>query len=859
MKSIKFTIAVVMVMIANSLSAQEFDKKHLLYRITSAENKTVELLGFEKKPREDLIIPEEVSYKGDKYAITGISEKAFNGCEVLKRVVGPTIQIIKESAFEGCANLSSVTFSDQLKEVEKRAFYSCTTLSEVSLGNNVLKIGDEAFRYCEQLENLSFGSSLQSLGIGIMADTKVSNLVLPNSLTKLVHHAFQNCKSLASVTFGEGLKEIENNAFVRTPLTSVTLPNSLEIIGERAFAECANLQMVTFGSSLKEIGYSAFTGTKLSTLTLPNSLLRIDHDAFNGLPLQSVTFGNSLKSIGDNAFANTSIASLSFPNSLESIGKETFTMCKNLKSISFGEGLKDIGEKAFAGCSLLSADISEISCDIADNAFEGCMNIINTDYSLESLANYIINKKITGIGNDIEYDFNGHSHLVYNGFEGGFTEVKYILGNEDRCDIINKKGKVIGHSGSVVSEGLAMIKTDDGLGFVLKNTNGKVLTKNVYSGFYNKFWTNGLLCVKRNQKYGYIDKTGKEVVPCKYDSCEHFNWFREGMAIVCKRGREEKFGYINDSGKEVIPCIYDMAQPFIGGMAYVLKYENDSKNFMCIDKNGNKVNIPEPDGLFGSFSDGFALYRNDDKYGYINLKNERITPCIYDYAESFNGDYAIVEKGGKKGLIDKTGKEFVPCVYDKINRFYADMALVTKDGKQGFIDKTGKLVIPCVYNIDTYSNINFGNDFIVLGVPGKYTILDKAGKEYGPLDYDYIYDFCEGIAFVVRGNDNSSMLRLFDGTEKYGIIDGTGKEITPCIYEQQGYYGQPPGQYYDIQEGIIPAKLNGKMGYIDKSGKTIIPFVYDKANSFSEGLAIVEKDGKIGFIDKTGKSTFDYK
>lgn len=845
MKSIKFTIAVVMVMIANSLSAQEFDKKHLLYRITSAENKTVELLGFEKKPSEDLIIPEEVSYKGDKYAITGISEKAFNGCEVLKRVVGPTIQIIKESAFEGCANLSSVTFSGQLKEVGKRAFYSCTTLSEVSLGNNVLKIGDEAFRYCEQLENLSLGGSLQSIGVGIIADTKVSNLVLPNSLTKLVHHAFQNCKSLASVTFGEGLKEIENNAFVRTPLTSVTLPNSLEKVGERAFAECANLQTVTFGTSLKEIGYSAFMGTKLSTLTLPNSLLRIDHDAFEGLPLQSVTFGNSLKSIGDNAFANTSIASLSFPNSLESIGKETFTMCKNLKSISFGEGLKDIGEKAFAGCSLLSADISEISCDIADNAFEGCMNIINTDYSLVSLANYIISKKITGIGNDIEYDFNGNSHQVYNGFEGGFTEVKYILGNEDRCDIINKKGKVIGHSGSVVSEGLAMIKTDDGLGFVLKNTNGKVLTKNVYSGFYNKFWTNGLLCVKRNQKYGYIDKTGKEVVPCKYDSCEHFNWFREGMAIVCKRGREEKFGYIDDSGKEIIPCIYDMAQPFIGGMAYVLKYEKDSKNFMYIDKNGNKVNIP--DGIIGSFSsDGLALCKNDDKYGYINLKNERITPCIYDDAESFKGDFAMVERGGKKGLIDKTGKEFVPCVYDKINHFYDDMALVTKDGKQGFIDKTGKLVIPCIYSIDTYTNRKFCSGFFVYGTNGKYSIWDKTGKVYGPLDYLYVYDYCEGISFVVQGDDN-----FVDGTEKFGIIDGTGKEITPCIYDQLG-------QYHDIQEGLIPAKMNGKMGYIDKSGKTIIPFVYDKANSFSEGLAIVEKDGKIGFIDKTGKSTFDY-
>ena len=63
MKNIKIAIAFLAIMIVYPVFAQDFDKKHLLYRITSAENKTVELLGFEKKPSEDLIIPEEVSYK----------------------------------------------------------------------------------------------------------------------------------------------------------------------------------------------------------------------------------------------------------------------------------------------------------------------------------------------------------------------------------------------------------------------------------------------------------------------------------------------------------------------------------------------------------------------------------------------------------------------------------------------------------------------------------------------------------------------------------------------------------------------------------------------------------------------------
>ena len=60
-----------------------------------------------------------------------------------------------------------------------------------------------------------------------------------------------------------------------------------------------------------------------------------------------------------------------------------------------------------------------------------------------------------------------------------------------------------------------------------------------------------LYVVCREDKYGYIDKTGREVIPCKYDDA---NVFSEGLAKVKKSGKR---GFIDKTGREVVPFIYD--------------------------------------------------------------------------------------------------------------------------------------------------------------------------------------------------------------------------------------------------------------------------------------------------------------
>ena len=62
---------------------------------------------------------------------------------------------------------------------------------------------------------------------------------------------------------------------------------------------------------------------------------------------------------------------------------------------------------------------------------------------------------------------------------------------------------------------------------------------------------NGFAEVMINGKWGFIDESGKEVVPLIYDYIESFeNGFAEVMI-------NDKWGFIDESGKEVVPLIYD--------------------------------------------------------------------------------------------------------------------------------------------------------------------------------------------------------------------------------------------------------------------------------------------------------------
>jgi hypothetical protein len=85
-------------------------------------------------------------------------------------------------------------------------------------------------------------------------------------------------------------------------------------------------------------------------------------------------------------------------------------------------------------------------------------------------------------------------------------------------------------------------------------------------------------------KWGLIDKTGKEIVPPKYDNA---GGFKEGLAKVKLNG---KWGFIDKTGKVIVPPKYDDAWSFSEGLAKVKL--NGKWGF--IDKTGKEIVIVFP-------------------------------------------------------------------------------------------------------------------------------------------------------------------------------------------------------------------------------------------------------------------------
>ena len=157
----------------------------------------------------------------------------------------------------------------------------------------------------------------------------------------------------------------------------------------------------------------------------------------------------------------------------------------------------------------------------------------------------------------------------------------------------------------------------------LKDENGKVVIEPKYIIVRGQF-SEGLIKVSGlDKKWGYIDKTGKEVIPLKYD---FVIGFKDGLTLVKLDG---KSGYIDKNGKEVIPVKYDDVNYFSGGLARI-----------------------ELDG----------------KYGYTDKTGKEVIPLKYDGAGDFSEGLAGVELDGKWWYIDKTGKEVIPPQFLKLIR-----------------------------------------------------------------------------------------------------------------------------------------------------------------------------------------------
>ena len=252
-----------------------------------------------------------------------------------------------------------------------------------------------------------------------------------------------------------------------------------------------------------------------------------------------------------------------------------------------------------------------------------------------------------------------------------------------------------------------------------------------------------------NGKWGFVDETGKEMIPFKYENAGRFS---EGLARVEYNSR---WGFINKAGNAVISLKYYAAGDFSEGLARVNSYNR----YGFIDMTGKKV-IPFKYYNAGDFSEGLARVKFKGRWGFINKTGNTVISFNYEEVGSFSEGLARVKLNGKWGFIDKTGKEIIPAKYDEVGQFSEGLVRVNLSNKWGFFDKTGKDVIPAKY--DAVGQFSEGLARVKLN--GKWGFIDKTGKEIIPTKYDEVGQFSEGLVRVKLNG-------------KWGFIDKTGKEV----------------------------------------------------------------------------------
>ena len=185
----------------------------------------------------------------------------------------------------------------------------------------------------------------------------------------------------------------------------------------------------------------------------------------------------------------------------------------------FSEGLARVGQSSrYYFIDKLGNIVIDLRCDIIKSLMKNCGEV--GDFH-EGLAWF--------------EDFSDHSD-------------KY-----GKRGYIDKTGKIIIEPSNTkafdFSEELARVEKWVGTGEPLRryiNKTGKIIIdlKSDFTDSGN--FSEGLTFVRRNGKYGYIDKTGKIVIK------PQFEWpsdFSEGFAYIKKNG---KYGFINKSGKILI-------------------------------------------------------------------------------------------------------------------------------------------------------------------------------------------------------------------------------------------------------------------------------------------------------------------
>lgn len=429
----------------------------------------------------ELTIPRNVTELGDIYGCSNLktlyinakrltSGSAPGGGNLEKLVFGDGVEVIPSGFCDGFYNLSTIIFSNTIREIGNYAFTDTKWLKSQSEG--IVYAGKVALCVKGTVpDEVTIKSG--TLGIAdcfLEKKTNVTKVVIPTSCTHIGSSAFKGCTGLTcdipihdkmlyigagafsgcagltgTLSIPSGLTTIEEAVFEGcSGLTgSITIPASVTTIGEYAFSGCAGLSggTLTIPAGITSIGLNAFFGcaftalyydaeqckcagafgTDITTLTFGEHVRTIPR-GFGGLKIRSVVVPEWIEKVEASALNSDYLQSVNWNAINCKVLGAPFYGCENLTEFKFGDKVKTIGYGLLSSLKHLSSvDIPNSVDTIYQYAFAGCTGL--TSITIPSNLKVIDGKAFEDCTSLTTVYWNAKKTEVYT----LYTEIGYLF------------------------------------------------------------------------------------------------------------------------------------------------------------------------------------------------------------------------------------------------------------------------------------------------------------------------------------------------------------------------------------------------------------------------------------------------
>jgi hypothetical protein len=364
----------------------------------------------------------------------------------------------------------------------------------------------------------------------------------------------------------------------------------------------------------------------------------------------------------------------------------------------------------------------------------------------------------------------------------------------------NEISKFIYRNARKFSEGLAAVNVGGKWGYI--DTTGNMILNPEFIDAYD--FGDGWAYVRQNHKYGFINSSGNMMLEFKSETPAKFT---HGVAWVRVKN---KFGLINKSGKWIIRPRYTSAMPFDENGFYSIV--GKGRRVGIVDYTGKVIVPVKNDKIIKLSSDAMAIFSDNNKYGFLNEKCEKIVSPKYSAACNFHDGYALVENENYYTIINKNGDIAHNLQRVLPGRFTKDSLPKFTSGELIQAARDQKTLVRDTITSRTYNVVHLrteGNKYILIDNTEKNMSLELMivcknyinkfqVRNYTQSSFDYIAALGDRVAKYRNNN-------------VYGVADRNGSIIFEPRLEGVSY----------MKNGIYKIVYRNQTAYLRKNGSWI--------------------------------------